>query len=411
MSRRRVVVSGIGAVTAAGLGVEPLGRALAAGQPLLTDIERFEPAWGEPRRAGQVRDFQARDYMAASLVRQTDVSTHFAFAAVHLGLADARIRLEQVDPLRIGVMVGHAVGGMVYAEPELYNQWVFGPDEVSTYQSIAWFYAAAMGQISIALGLRGYSKAFVADRSSGTHALGHAFRTVQQGHLDLCIAGGTEAPLSPFIYRALASTGHLSRDSYLPFSAAAEGFLVGEGACFLILEELDHALERGAPIYCELTGYAMTTDSSAGPRRISGADDFARAARLALREAGSPAIDAVMADGMASPDGDAAEVQALRALSNGNFESALVTAPKAVVGELYGGGGPVQTAAGALALRCQRVWPLASATAGPVGVPHATEPQARPLQHVLVDSRGLGGVNACLVLRRWEGNGTERRTP
>ena len=398
MAARRVVISGLGPVTAAGIGPASLADALAAGVPLFSEVDRFEMGDQEPRWAAQVRGFKARDWLPAALVRQTDLSTHFAFAAVRVALEDAGLELPEIDPLRIGILVGHGLGGMVFAEPELYNQWVLGPHEVSTYQSIAWFYAAAMGQVSIALGLRGYSKCFVADRASGMHALGHAFRVVQSGRLDVCLAGGTEAPLSPFIYRALASTGHLARERYRPFSAAAEGCLIGEGACFLVLEELAHARERGAPVYCEVLGYGMATDCQAGACGLAQSADLARALRLALAEGGKGSQPgAVLADGAGLPAADAAEAAALRAVAGDGWDGA-VSVAKSVVGEMYGGGAPVQAAAAALAIARQTVWPLAGGEEA--AVPHLRQAVRRHLPQVLVNSRGMGGAAAALLLGR-----------
>lgn len=396
---RRVVITGLGAVTAAGVGCERLWSALKRNEPLFTPIKRFEPRYPEPKLAAQVDGFHADRWMAPALIRQTDIGTHFAFASVRMALQDSQLDLESLDRLRAGVTVGHALGGMDYAEPQLYNQYVFGPEEVGPYQSIAWFYAATMGQLSIQLGLKGYSKALVADRCSGMHAIGHGFRVVQSGRADVIVAGGLEAPLSPFMYRTLASAGQLSCGDYLPFSRESEGFIIGEGACFLILEALDHARERGAKVYAEIAGYGMTTDPFAG-RGLSDARELFRAQRLALEESGQPAVvDHVLADGVAIREEDRVEMEALTRLFEGSWRDCKVSVPKTIAGEMYGGGAPLQVLAGALSLDLGTCLPLIADDRALI--PHAATAREQDLRQVLVNSRGIGGVNASLVLRRF----------
>ena len=448
---QRVVISGVGAVSAAGHGALSLSDALAEGRPRLSEIERFVPGAGEPTLAGQVTDFVARDWLPTMLVRQTDRSTHMAFAATRLGLEEAKLDLDSCDSLRCGVMTGIGVGGMVFAEPELYNQRVFGPDEVSTYQSIAWFYAAAMGQLSISLDLRGYSKTFVADRVGSLHALGHAYHAIREGRLDVCLAGGTEAPLAPFIYRSLASTGWLGQERYLPFSTEGSGFLLGEGAVILVVESLAHALARDAPIICEISGFGMATDCRAKDYEAPAERVIARSMRLALggssqdapleQDASRPGsaevssgpgqgngtggtatghdrkaqgrsgsladdrslagrVDLVVADGAATPEADGREVRALESTLAERWDALDVTAPKAVVGELYGAGGALQVAAAALAIREKKVWPLATQGEA-VSVPHSKQTRERAIDTALVHSAGIRGLSASLSVRRF----------
>lgn len=413
---RRVVITGVGAVTAAGHGAEALREALAEGRPRLRVIERFKPAADEPSTAGQVEDFRARDWMPLALSRQTDRSTHMAFAAARLALEDAGIDLSTCEPLRCGALIGIGLGGMVFAEPQLYNQRFLGPDEVSTYQSIAWFYAAAMGQLSIALDLRGYSKTFVADRVSSLHALGHAFHMVRDGRADLFLAGGTEAPLAPFIYRSLNGTGWLGKRRYLPFSDHAEGFLLGEGSVLFAIESLAHAEARGADIVAEITGFGMSTECHAGPYEAASAPAIRQSARRALngtapssegraRTATEPGadvdvgVDVIVADGTANPEADAREAEALQDVLAPTWDRLSVTAPKAIVGELYGAGGALQVAAAAESIRAQRVWPLV--TEGEVKVPHVKTTREARVDAVLVHATGISGLSSSLLVHRF----------
>lgn len=394
---RRVVITGLGSITAGGHGAVGLRQTLRQGRPLLSNIERFNGHASGTRDAGQVQDFKVREWMKPMLARQMDRGTHFAFAAFQLCLQDAGIETQDIEPLRTGIMLGNAIGGMDFGESQMYAQRMFGPQGVSTYQAIAWFYAAAIGQISIGLGIKGYSKAFVADRISSLNALGQAFRVVQEGRADLCLTGGCEAPLVPFVYHAMECSGRLSASRYLPFDHDGDGFLLGEGACFLAFEEYEHAVERGATIYGEVLGYASTTDPTVGNYELSSAEDLARAVSLATDQAGGGAIDLVAADGCGRAADDLEEIAALKMALGNDFSGAAWTAPKATVGELYGAGNAVQAATAALALRHQETYPLVCGN-NTMDLPFAAEADDAELQRALIVGRANGGMNAALVL-------------
>ncbi len=399
--KKRVVITGLGTVTAAGQNNGTFWQALNQGSSLFSPITRFDPASYRSQLAAEASAFNGEDWMPKPQTRKMDRSSQFALAAAHMALADSGIEPTENQRERTGIMVGNAMGGMDFAEPQFYNQSVHGPGKVSPHLVVAWFPVASQGRISIALGIKGYSKTFVTDRVSSLHAVGHAFRTIQDGKLDLCLAGGTEAPLVPFIYRALEKTGQLTEDGYRPFQPEPTGFLLGEGSAFLVMEEREHALSRSATILAEVKGYAMTTDPRAGMAGLSGPEIMKRAISLGLANAGVQGKDVghVLADGAATKAGDAAEAVALKE-TLGDESDWTVSVPKTVVGELYGAGGAIQVAAGTLALHHQTVLPFIADR--DISVPHSLVPQRRTLSHVLVLGRGLGGLNACLVL----GSGT-----
>ncbi len=395
--KKQVVVTGLGTVTAAGQDQETLWQSLTAGKPLFSPITRFDPAPHRSRLAAEASSFNAEDWMPKPQTRRMDRSTQFALAAARLALDDSGVDPSENDGRRTGIMAGNALGGMEFAETQFYNQAVHGPGRVNPHLVVAWFPVASQGRISIALGLKGHSKTFVADRAGSLHAIGGAFRSIQEGRLDLCLAGGTEAPLSPFIYAALERTGQLAQERCTPFEPDPTGFLLGERSAFLVMEEREHAVARGATILAEVKGYAMTTDPEAGVTGLSGPECLERSVSLCLSDAGlrSKEIGHVLADGAATRAGDAAEKAALvKALGPDGHWTASV--PKTVVGEMYGAGGALQTVAGILSLRRRTILPLAAGSGA--GIPHSTVPREAPLSHVLVVGRGLGGLNACLVL-------------
>ncbi|MBE3557699.1 MAG: beta-ketoacyl-[acyl-carrier-protein] synthase family protein, partial [Ktedonobacteraceae bacterium] len=236
---RRVVISGIGSITPAGTGLETLwGRALS-GQACTQRIDRFDASRYLCQVAGQANDFDAQRALSPRLVKRTDRFTHLAMATVQQALADARItigRAEGIHPERVGVTVGNVLGGWEFAERELRELWRDGEREVSPYQATAWFPAAPQGTICIALGIKGPARTFISDRASGAYALIQGAELIRRGQADVVIAGGTEAPLSPYAWLCCQTAGYLTRHgnrpeaAYRPFDRRHSGTVIAEGS-------------------------------------------------------------------------------------------------------------------------------------------------------------------------------------
>ncbi|MFD7709345.1 ketosynthase chain-length factor [Streptomyces sp. NPDC059785] len=404
MSAARTVVTGLGVVAPNGLGTEEYWKALLAGESGIAELSRFDTTGYPARLAGEIRDFDAAEHLPSRLLPQTDVSTRYAIAAADWALADAGVdagsRLADYD---MGVVTSTAQGGFDFTHREFRKLWHEGPEYVSVYESFAWFYAVNTGQISIRNGMRGPSAALVGEQAGGLDAIGHARRTVRRG-TRLVLSGGVDSAFDPWGWSAQLAGGRVStaddpRRAYLPFDTAARGHVPGEGGAILIVEDAASARERGAArTYGEIAGYAATFDPAPGSGRPPG---LRRAAELALADAGlTPSdIGVVFADAAGLRPLDEAEAQALREVFGPH--GVPVTAPKALTGRMYAGGGPADVAAALLALRDQVV----PATAHTVSVPDTYgldlvlgEPRAVDARAALVLARGRHGFNAALVL-------------
>jgi 3-oxoacyl-(acyl-carrier-protein) synthase len=409
----RVVVTGVGAVTPAGIGEEPLWDRLLEGRSCIGRIDRFDASRYDCQIAGQADDFVAGDWLPPRFTRKTDRFTHLAMVASELALKDAGLALDAgaVNPDRVGVMVGNVLGGWEFAERELRELWVEGPRQVSPYQATAWFPAAPQGNICIRYGIKGRSRTLVCDRASGLAAIAHAAETIGRDQADVMLAGGTEQPLSPYAWLCCQTSGYLVQgrndspeSAYRPFDREHAGSVLGEGSAFLVLESLEHARARGATILGELTGWSLTSDGymPAYTFRYDGAG-LAAATRQTLDRAGVAASDvgAVVADAAAIPAQDASEVAGLRAALNGSA-GAPVTSSKATIGHLMGAAGAVDSVVALRALDAGVLPPIANLEEPAAGFDLdfvRSEPRHAPeLRNVLVVSRGLGGVNACLLV-------------
>jgi 3-oxoacyl-(acyl-carrier-protein) synthase len=409
-----IVVTGIGAITPAGIGTELLWKQVQSGRSCVRRIDRFDPGQYRCQVAGQADDFHAADWLPPRLVKRTDRFTHLAMVAAGSAIEAAQLRIGVggVAADRVGVMVGNVLGGWEFAERELRRLWTDGPRVVSPYQATAWFPAAPQGNICIRHGIRGRARTFVCDRASGAYSLAHAVETLRRGQADVVIAGGTEQPLSPYAWLCcetgafLTGAGNAQPESaYRPFDRRHSGTVVGEGSVFLVLEGAGHARRRGAPVLAELLGAAVSTDGyqpyyTVEPR----GETLARTIGTAVERAGCRPADlsCVLADGSAVPREDASEVAALRSALGRDRDAVPVTAVKPAVGHLLGAAAVADVATAVELLTHELIPPVANLdTPAPgfdldfvVGTPR---PQPRP-GPVLVVSRGLGGVNACLVV-------------
>ena len=412
----RVVVTGAGAVTPAGIGVDALWERVLSGESCIRRIGRFDPVSYRCQVAGQADAFDARQWLPGRFIKRTDRFTHLAVVAAEMALADAGLSVGDpggVAPERVAVMVGNVLGGWEFAERELRDLWVHGPREVSPYQATAWFPAAPQGNICIRLGVKGRARTFVCDRASGAYALVHAAETILRGQADVVVAGGTEQPLSPYAWLCCQTGSFLApadgttepRAAYRPFDRAHSGTVVGEGSVFLILESLEHARARNARVLAEMTGWAVNTDGympyyTSEPHGQTMSNAIAKS--LARAGIAAAELSCVLADGSAVPREDASEVLALKTALGGGAGQVPVTAVKAAYGHLLGAATPADAAI-AVKILAQGVIPPVANLDRPapgfnldfvVGTPRT----AGSLRHVLIVSRGLGGVNACLVL-------------
>ncbi|MET9078409.1 beta-ketoacyl synthase N-terminal-like domain-containing protein [Streptomyces sp. NPDC004232] len=388
--RRPCAVTGIGVVAPNGMGHEAYWAQLLNGKTGIVPIPDGV--------AGVVTDFDAARFMPAELVVRTDRWTQFGIAATALALRDAGIDLQAIPEYDIGVVTGSSSGGNEFGQREIGKLWTKGPSHVSAYQSIAWFYAATTGQVSIRFGARGPCSVVVTEQASGLDALAHTERVLRQG-ARVVLTGGTEAPLSPYALACQRADGRISaatdpERAFRPFDRQADGNVPGEGGAMFVVEDRPAAGRRA---YGYLAGHAATFD----PRPGGGEPGLRRAIELAIGRAGlTPAdIDAVFADGCAVPELDQQEAEAIEAVF-GPY-GVPVTVPKTMVGRLYAGGGALDLATALLALRNSMIPP----TTGAPNVPEHYRidlvldlPRPTGLRAVLVLARGRGGHNSAVVL-------------
>lgn len=400
-----LVVTGLGVVAPTGIGVAEHWSNTLAGRGGIAPISRFDASDYPVRLAGEVRGFNPAEHMATRLVRQTDRWTQFALYAAEAALLDAGAHPSQdpgFDEYDMAVVTASSSAGNEFGQSELGRLWSRGPEHVTAFQSIAWFYAATTGQISIRFGMRGPCGVVAAEQAGGLDALAQARRMVRTG-TRLVVTGGTEAPLSPYALVCLLSNGMLSRaddpaGAYLPFDPRARGYAPGEGGAILVVEDEQSARDRGASKrYGRISGYGTTFD----PRPGSGGEPgLSRAAVLAMTDAGLDPrdVDVVFADAAGMPDLDRVEAEAIETLFGPM--GVPVTAPKTMTGRLFAGGAALDVATALLSVRDGVIPPSINVRPDPdtqldlvVGVPRPW-----PVRNALVLARGFGGFNAAVVV-------------
>ncbi|MEH0630727.1 beta-ketoacyl synthase N-terminal-like domain-containing protein [Streptomyces stelliscabiei] len=403
---RRAAVTGIGVVAPNGTSTETFWKSTREGISVLDRVTREGCEHLPLRVAGEVRNFDPPSAVEERYLVQTDRFTHFAMAAADQALDDARLDRPETDaaPFSVGVVTAAGSGGGEFGQRELQQLWSKGSRFVGPYQSIAWFYAASTGQISIRRGFKGPCGVIASDEAGGLDAVAHAARAVRRG-TDVMVAGATEAPLAPYSvvcqlgYEELSTVDDPAR-AYRPFTAAACGFVPAEGGAMLVVEAEDTARERGAPVRALLAGHAATfTGASRWEESRAG---LAEAVRVALEEAccAPEEIDVVFADALGVPAADRAEALAITDALGAHGTRVPVTAPKTAVGRGNGAAAVLDVAAAVLAMEHRVIPPTPNVFDVchdldlVTGTARAAEPRT-----ALVLSRGLMGSNAALVLR------------
>jgi len=400
------VITGIGVVAPNGLGVEDYWAATLAGMSGLGPLTRFDATGYPTKVVGEVPGFTATDHLTSRMAIQTDRWTQMALYASDSALLDAGLDAagrEDFDEYEMAVVTASSSAGNEFGQRELGRLWSTGPEHVTAYQSIAWFYAATTGQISIRNGMRGPCGVLASEQAGGLDALAHARRVLGSG-ARLVVTGGTEAPLSPYAVVCLQSTGALSPSAdpaaaYLPFDDRAGGYVPGEGGAMMVLEDDASAKARGVRGYGIVAGCASTFD----PRPGSGKPpNLGRAAELAMADAGVEAgdVDVVFADATGIPALDEREAEAIVALFG--HRAVPVTAPKTMTGRLIAGGAALDVVTAVLAIRDGVIPPATNIRPAERYGLDLVVGRARPaeVRTALVLARGEGGFNSAAVLTK-----------
>jgi 3-oxoacyl-[acyl-carrier-protein] synthase II len=413
-SGRRVVITGIGLVTPLGVGTRRTWDALLRGESGIGPITRFDTARFATRIAGEVRDFDPLLFIDRKEVRKMDLFTQYAIAAAQLAVEDSGIALEALAGDRTGVCVGSGIGGIGSLEETHKILLERGPDRVSPFFLVQIIINEAAGQISIRYKAGGPNTAPVTACSTGTHAVGDSFRIIARGDADVMFAGGAEAPITPLslagfnAMKALSTRNDEPQKASRPFDAKRDGFVMGEGAGIVLLEERDRALARGARIYAEVVGYGATGDAYHVTAPSPDGEGARRAMLLALQDAGvrPEEVGYINAHGTSTPYNDRTETMAIHKAFGDHAGRIGVSSTKSMTGHLLGAAGGVEVGITALCLANQIMTPTLNYEFPDPEcdldyVPNAARPAE--LVYGLTNSFGFGGTNGTLLLRRFEG--------
>ncbi len=412
--RRRVAITGIGAVTPIGSGREPLWDGLRAQRSAVRTVTRFDPAMWRSRNAAEVNDFDAADYLDRRKVKRLERFGAFAVVSAMQAMQDAGIDLAREDRERVGAMMGTALGGLSFAEEQLGVFLHEGAKSVDPTLALNVFGGAASCNIAIELGVQGPNSTNGMSCASGTVAVGDAFRAIRDGYADVMFAGAAEAPLAPLcfgafsIIRAMSTRNDDPGAASRPFDKDRDGFVMGEGAAVLVLEELGRAQARGAHIYAEVVGYGMSNDAHHMTAPRPDGTQAARSMRLAMQDAeiGPGEVAYVNAHGSSTPLNDPTETLAIKQTFGEHAAGLQVSSTKAYYGHALGASGAIELAITALALDRHWLPPTLNHVAPAEGcdldyIPN--EGRNVDAEYALSNSFGFGGINAAVVLKRHDG--------
>lgn len=412
-SRRRVVITGMGVISPVGNTLEEFWKALLEGRSGVGPITRFDTSEYETKIAAEVKDFHPENYMDRKEARRMDRFCQYGVAASNLALQDAGLLDGDVDKERVGVIIASGIGGMETFSAEIKKLFDHGPRRVSPFFIPMLIADIVPGHVSIMHGFKGPNYATVSACASSAHAIGEGFQMVRDGRADVMVVGGTEAAILPMgvagfnAMKALSTRNDEPERASRPFDADRDGFVMGEGAGVLILEELEHAKRRGARIYAEMAGAGYTADAYHITAPAPGGEGAAKAIEIALKDGGiDPSeVDYINAHGTSTPYNDREETAAIKKVFGERAYEIPISSTKSMIGHLLGAGGAVELIATVLTIRDGMIHPTINyETPDPECdlnyVPN--EAIRREVRVALSNSFGFGGHNVCLAVRRFQ---------
>ena len=412
---RRVVVTGIGAITPVGHNVKETWENLINGVSGIDVIKRFDPySYNLPVViAGEVKDFDPKKYLNPKDAKRMSDFVKFAMVAAKEAIADSGLEVDKIDPTRAGVIVGTGIGGLRDIEEQQTLLLEKGARRVSPFFIPSGISNMASGYISIEFGFKGPNSCVVTACATGTHSIGDAFKIIQRGDADIMIAGGTESAITPLGIAGFANMKALStrndepQKASRPFDAERDGFVMGEGAGILVLEELEHALKRGAKIYAEVVGYGMTGDAHHITAPCSDADGAVRVMEMALNDArlNPDEIDYINAHGTSTPLNDKVETLGIKKVFGEHAYKVKISSIKSMIGHLLGAAGAVEAVATVKTIETGIIPPT-------INYEHPdpdcdldytpNEAVEKQVKAAISNSFGFGGTNACLAFKAYE---------
>lgn len=412
IERRRVLITGMGVVTPIGIGLKEYWEGLVSGRSGVRYITAFDASDQEVRIAAEVRGFDPLRYVDRREAKRMDRFTQFGVAATKMAIEDAGFKLEDVDPDRFGVCLGTGVGGISTLVEQQKVMETKGPSRVSPLFIPMMIANIAAGHIAMLFGAKGPNTTVVTACASSAHAIGEGFRVVREGLADIMLVGGAEAPIVPLAVAGFASMKALSTRNddpsraCRPFDKGRDGFVMGEGAAMLVLEEAGHAASRGAKVYAEMAGYGMSADAYHLTAPPPGGEGGVRSMLLALKDAGEPpeAVDYINAHGTSTPLNDKTETEAIKRALGGHARKVAVSSTKSMIGHLLGASGAAEMVATVLAMVNGVIPPTINyEEPDPECDLDYVPNEARPakIRLALSNSFGFGGHNATLAVRAY----------
>ncbi len=412
MDKKRVVVTGLGAITPIGIGTSEYWNALKEGKSGIDNITKFDASEFRTKIGGEVKNFDPVDYIDKKDAKRMDRFTQFAVAATGMALDDATLDISKEDSERVGVVMGTGVGGIETLEKQFHVFYDRGPGRVSPFFIPMMISNMAAGQIAIMYGVKGINETTVSACASGTNAIGAAYRFIQNGEADMIITGGAEAAITPMSFagfcsmKAMSTKNEVPSEASRPFDAQRDGFIMGEGSGILILEELSHALKRGARIYAELVGYGLTADAYHITAPAPDGEGAARAMHNAINDAGISPDDVqyINAHGTSTELNDKYETMAIKTVFKDHAYKLAVSSTKSMTGHLLGGAGGIESIATVLSIYNDFATPTINLkTPDPDCDLDYVPNTGRKLDinYALKNTFGFGGQNATLAFKKY----------
>ena len=411
---RRVVITGIGLVSALGLGTRETWAALLAGQSGVTRVTRFDISGYAAQIAAEVKGFDPLNWIEKKDIKKMDLFIQYAIAAAQFAMDDSKLVITAANGPEVGAFIGSGIGGFITIEREHEALLKGGPRKISPFFIPSAIINLASGQVSIRFGAKGPNLATCTACSASAHALGESYEIIKRGDANAMIAGGSEAAITPMSLggfaqlRALSTRNDEPARASRPFDRDRDGFIIGEGAGVLILEELEHAKQRGAPIYAEIVGYGSTSDAFHMTAPSEDGDGARRAMAMAVRKAGiaPDQVDYINAHGTSTPYNDKLETLAIKNCFGDHARKLAISSTKSMTGHLLGGAGGLEAGISALAVFTGEVPPTINLDNPDPEcdldyVPHTK--RKMPIRYALSNSFGFGGTNAALLFKKYEG--------
>ena len=411
MSRRRVVVTGLGLISPVGNTVEQGWANILAARSGISRITRFDASEFTTQIAGEVKDFNVGDYISPKEARRMDTFIHYGLAAGIQAIRDAGLEEANINKERVGVVIGSGIGGLPEIESTHNLMLASGPRKIGPFFIAGTIINMISGNLSIMYGYKGPNYSLVSACTTATHCIGDASRLIQYGDADVIIAGGAEATVCALgvggfaAARALSTRNDDPATASRPWDVGRDGFVMGEGAGVLVLEEYEHAVKRGAKIYCEIAGYGMSGDAFHMTAPCEDGEGAARCMTNALNNAGVnlDEVDYINAHGTSTPLGDVAETMAIKRAFGAHAHQLAVSSTKSMTGHLLGAAGGVEAVFSALAVHQQIAPPTANL--------NEIDPQCdldyvpnvareMPIRYAISNSFGFGGTNGTLVFKK-----------